>query len=69
MKKLSRAGELNVNTIHSIMEEKVSAPVSLLSVPYDLGDKQYTSFAESIADLKNNDKDCSCTPDQFLAEE
>lgn len=38
------------------------------SVPYDLGDKRYASFAESIADLKNNDKDCSCTPDQFLAE-
>ena len=68
MKKLSRAGELNVNTIHSIMEEKVSAPATPPPVPYDLGDKQYTSFAESIADLKNNDKDCSCTPDQFLAE-
>ena len=37
------------------------------SVPYDLGNKQYASFAESIADLKNNDKDCSCTPDIFLA--
>ncbi len=35
---------------------------------FDLGDKQYGSFAESIADLKNNDKDCSCTPDLFLAE-
>ena len=38
------------------------------NVPFDLGDKQYGSFAESIADLKNNDKDCSCTPDLFLAE-
>ena len=69
MKKLSQAGELNVNTIHSIMEgEDSTPPASPPSVPYDLGDKQYTSFAESIADLKNNDKDCSCTPDQFLAE-
>ena len=68
MKKLSRAGELNVNTIHAIMEEKDPAPSFPPPVPYDLGDKQYTSFAESIADLKNNDKDCSCTPGQFLAE-
>ena len=48
MKKLSRAGELNVNTIHSIMEEKVSAPASLLSVPYDLGDKQFTGFVRKF---------------------
>lgn len=31
-----------------IMEEKVSAPASLLSVPYDLGDKQYTSFVRKF---------------------
>ena len=95
MKKLSQAGELNVNTLHSIMSEDKQAPTppkppappktnapavkaanipqqpptdAATSVPYDLGDKQYTSFEESIADLKNNDKDCSCTPDLFLAE-
>ncbi|MDE7244075.1 MAG: ParB/RepB/Spo0J family partition protein [Oscillospiraceae bacterium] len=99
MKKLSQAGELNVNTLHSIMSEDKRPPTShkppvqsktnapavkaasnpqqsptdaapdiAPTVPYDLGDKQYASFEESIADLKNNDKDCSCTPDLFLAE-
>lgn len=93
MRKLSQAGELNENTIHSVMRgetRRIADPISPAalpeadtpppveagsaqpalppSVPYDLGDKQYASFAESIADLKNNDKDCSCTPDQFLAE-
>ena len=93
MKKLSQAGELNENTIRSVMIGENRHPAALAnpaaqpkadtpphieagsspsapppSVPYDLGDKQYASFAESIADLKNNDKDCSCTPDQFLAE-
>lgn len=93
MKKLSQAGELNENTIRSILigenrhsaalanpaaQPKADTPPHIEagsspsapppSVPYDLGNKQYASFAESIADLKNNDKDCSCTPDQFLAE-
>ena len=30
--------------------------------------KQYSTFQESLADLKNPDKDCSCTPDVFLTE-
>ena len=38
------------------------------SVPYRLPDKQFNSFKESIADLKDPNKDCSCTPDIFLAE-
>lgn len=93
MRKLSEAGELNENTIHSVMrgeKSRIAEPINPAalpeadtpppieagsppsatppSVPYHLGDKQYSTFAESIADLKNNDKDCSCTPDQFLAE-
>lgn len=39
-----------------------------LSVPYSSSGRQYASFEESIADLKNPDKDCSYTPDALLAE-
>lgn len=38
------------------------------AVPYTLGDKRYASLEESIADLKNPDKDCSYTPDTLLAD-
>ena len=37
-------------------------------VPYCLPDKKFSSFEESVADLKDPNKDCSCTPDIFLAE-
>lgn len=37
-------------------------------VPYSLGGVKYSSIRESVADLKNPDKDCSNTPDSFLAE-
>jgi len=36
--------------------------------PYDLGGTPYTTFEESIADLKNHDKDCSYTADTLLAD-
>ncbi len=35
---------------------------------FALDGKRFATVAESIADLKNPDKDCSCTPDGFLAE-
>ena len=38
------------------------------SVPYTLGDKHYATLKESIADLKNPNKDCSYTPDTLLAD-
>ena len=38
------------------------------SVPYSLGDKHYASIEESIADLKNPNKDCSYNPDTLLAD-
>ena len=38
------------------------------SVPYSLGDKHYASIEESVADLKNPDKDCSYTSDTLLAD-
>lgn len=47
-------------------EQKAEAPPP--SVPYSSSGRQYASFEESIADLKNPDKDCSYTPDALLAE-
>ena len=42
--------------------------IPLPPVPYTLGDKHYASLEESIADLKNHDKDARYTPDVFLAD-
>lgn len=36
--------------------------------PFSLGGKRFETFKESVADLKDPNKDCSCTPDSFLAE-
>ena len=36
--------------------------------PYSMGGRTYTTFEESVADLKNHDKDCSYTPDTLLAD-
>lgn len=43
-------------------------PPATPAVPYTLGDKHYDTLEESIADLKNPDKDCSYTPDTLLAD-
>ena len=48
------------------LEQQAEAPPP--SVPYSSSGRQYASFEESIADLKNPDKDCSYTPDALLAE-
>ena len=48
--------------------EPVTEPLALPTVPYSLGDRHYDTLEESIADLKNPDKDCSYTPDSLLAE-
>lgn len=36
--------------------------------PFKLSDRQFASVRESVADLKDPNKDCSCSPDSFLAE-
>ena len=36
--------------------------------PFKMITGHYATFAESVADLKNVDKDCSSSPDMFLAE-
>lgn len=43
-------------------EDEPEADISSLPV------NSFTNFKYSVADLKNPDKDCSCTPDMFLAE-
>ena len=48
--------------------EPVTEPPASPTVPYSLGDKHYDTLEESIADLKNPDKDCSYTPDTLLAD-
>lgn len=45
-------------------EPGASAPAQ----SFALDGKRFVTVAESIADLKNPNKDCSCTPDGFLAE-
>ena len=49
---------------HTEAQETSMQPV----LPYRLPDKCFNSFEESVADLKDPNKDCSCTPDIFLAE-
>ena len=49
-------------------EPQPPEPPMTPSVPYSLGDKHYASIEESVADLKNPDKDCSYTSDTLLAD-
>ncbi len=49
-------------------EEPPAEPPVPPPVPYTLGDKHYASIEESIADLKNPNKDCSYNPDTLLAD-
>ena len=72
------AGEIkSMNEYHSAPAEPEGPPLVPESppevpvppaVPYSLGDKHYASVEESIADLKNPNKDCSYTPDTLLAD-
>ena len=55
-------------TVPEPAEPEPPAEVPLPSVSYLSSGKHYSSFEESIADLKNHDKDCSYTPDALLAE-
>ncbi len=71
------ASQLVAGDIHSVDEyqpppaepEPEPPPeVPLPTVPYASSGRHYASFEESVADLKNPDKDCSYTPDALLAE-
>ena len=43
-------------------------PEETEALPFKLESKHYGSIKESIADMKDPNKDCSATPDMFLAE-
>lgn len=71
------ASQLAAGDIHSVDEyqqppaEPEPGPPSEVpppAVPYAPSGRHYASFEESVADLKNPDKDCSYTPDALLAE-
>lgn len=49
-------------------EEPIEPRTAVPAQSFTLDGKRFATVAESIADLKNPDKDCSCTPDGFLAE-
>lgn len=38
------------------------------ALPFQMTQRTFSSFEEGVADLKNTEKDCSCTPGDFLAE-
>ena len=61
------ATQLVSGDIHSMDEYQPPSP-DLIPVPYSSSGRHYATFEESIADLKNHDKDCSYTPDALLAE-
>lgn len=72
------ASRLAAQEIHSIGEyqppeesepqETVTEKPAVNPPPFKLSEQQFTSFKESVAALKNTEKDFSCTPDSFLAE-
>ncbi len=63
--------ELKSSDPVTIMEKpstQNSADTNKAELPYKLESKPFSTLKESIADLKNPNKDCSSTPDSFLAE-
>ena len=65
------AGEIkSMGEYHPAPAEEPQPPEPPMppSVPYTLGDKHYASIEESVADLKNPNKDCSYNPDTLLAD-
>ena len=58
------ANQLAAGTIRSVDEYQLSPP----TVPYSAGGRQFATIEESIADLKNPNKDCRYTPDLLLSD-
>lgn len=69
----SNRGEKTNNITSSTLDktacpQKEQTPDEVTELPFTLGGKQFSSVKEAVADLKDPNKDCSCTPDSFLAE-
>ena len=64
------AEQLAAGEIHSVEEYKAShpEPVKRDTPPFHIEERQFDTFAEGVADLKDTTKDFRCTPDGFLAE-
>ena len=58
----------SVDEYTEAQSEAEQSGAELDAPPFRIGGKKFATFAEGVADLKNPDKDCSCTPDDFLAE-
>ena len=59
---------VNMHTSEQASLDNQSNESACPDAPYCLPDRTFNSFEESVADLKDPNKDCSCTPDIFLAE-
>lgn len=48
--------------------EPIEKPAPVPAAPYTLPEERCASLKEMVAELKDTNKDCGCTPDMFLAE-
>lgn len=48
--------------------EPMEEPAPVPAAPYTLPEERCASLKEMVAELKDTNKDCGCTPDMFLAE-
>lgn len=54
--------------IRKVDEYTMAQGKSTSALPFQMTQRTFSSFEEGVADLKNTEKDCSCTPGDFLAE-
>lgn len=62
------AGEIRSMAEYQPPQETGTEEPAVEPPPFKLSEQQFTSFKESVAALKDTEKDFSCTPDSFLAE-
>ena len=66
--KVTKQSVFRVSRLPPEHQEEAARLLASGEVPYSASGRRYASFEESVADLKNHDKDCSYTPDALLAE-
>jgi len=74
-KSITKTDALKLSRLEPEQQEEAAAQLSTGEIssvdeykkPYSLGGKRYANFEESVADLKNSDKDASYTADTLLA--
>lgn len=62
------AEQLVSGKIKSVDEYEPAQGNNKSALPFQMTQRTFSSFEEGVADLKNTEKDCSCTPGDFLAE-